>query len=162
MKKPNRKYGVPRPVRKERLETFWLTLFCIRLFILTVFRYDPVIDNFDQSPFHHNEPGSQNKLTFNVRGAKVPVIEGHTDVRARWTANLSTRSGLKFDRQDEAHSRMQMPYCEMCFKGATDGRLDARLQAYIRSRGYASWFTVTVSPKGSYREHDIIIFLKRH
>ena len=77
---------------------------------------------------------------------------------------MSTRSKLKFDtdRQDEPHSRMQMPYCEMCFKGASDGRLDARLQAYIRSRAYPSWFTVTVSPKGSYREHDIIIFLKRH
>ena len=71
LKRPNRKYDVPRPVRKERLATFWLTLFCIRLFIFTVFGYDPVIDNFDQSPFHHNETGSQNKLTLNVRGAKV-------------------------------------------------------------------------------------------
>ena len=55
-----------------------------------------------------------------------------------------------------------MPFCEMCFKAAVGGEVNERLQAFIRSRGFPSWFTVTASPKGSYREQDIMIFLKRH
>ena len=38
----------------------------------------------------------------------------------------------------------------------------ARLQAFLRSRGFPQWFTVTVGRKGSYREHDIIAFLQKH
>ena len=61
MRRANRKYAVPRGIVKERLEIFWSVLFRIRYFIFSVFGYDPLLENWDQSPFHHNETGSQNK-----------------------------------------------------------------------------------------------------
>ena len=48
------------------------------------------------------------------------------------------------------------------FKGEPGGQLYARLQEFLRSRGFPSWFTVAVAPKGSYREQDIIAWLKKH
>ena len=92
MRKANRKYAVPRKVFKERLEIFWVVLFRIRQLILLVFGYDPLIENFDQSPFHHNETGSQNKPTLGVPGSTVPVVEGNNVVKSRWTTNLMTSS----------------------------------------------------------------------
>ena len=53
MRKANRKFQVPRAVQKQRMELFWVTLFRIRLFIKLVFDYDPVIYNWDQSPYRH-------------------------------------------------------------------------------------------------------------
>ena len=55
-----------------------------------------------------------------------------------------------------------MPPAECMFKGSIGGPLDIRLQAYSRSRGFPSWLTVTMSPKSSYREVDVIAFLDKH
>ena len=55
-----------------------------------------------------------------------------------------------------------MPYSECMFKAERDGVVDERLQAFLRSRGFPTWFTETVGPKGSYREQDIIAFLQKH
>ena len=55
-----------------------------------------------------------------------------------------------------------IPPAECMFKAEPDGPVDKRLQEFLRSRGFPSWFTVTVGPKGSYRERDIIEFLKKH
>ena len=99
MRHANRKFQVPRWLLKQRLELFWVSLFRIRYLILLNFGYDPELFNFDQSPYHHNESGSQNKPTLAVRGATVPVVEGNSDVRARWTANLTTRSKFAEDVQ---------------------------------------------------------------
>ncbi len=92
MRQANRKYAVPRYVQKERMEIFWIVLFRVRLFIFMVFGYDPWILNWDQSPFHHNESGAQNKPTLGVRGSTVPVVEGNSDIKSRWTAQLVTSS----------------------------------------------------------------------
>ena len=119
--KANRKYEVPRHVQKERLEIFWVTLFTIRFFIARVLGYDPIIVNFDQSPFHNNETGSQDKPTLNLRSVKVPVIEGNSDVKTRWTANLSTVSKSKPDPQSRSQENEQKPFHEMMFKAADDG-----------------------------------------
>ena len=62
------------------MEIFWIVLFRVRLFIFLIFGYDPLIINFDQSPFHNNETGSQNKLTLAVRQSVVPIVEGNVDV----------------------------------------------------------------------------------
>jgi hypothetical protein len=159
MRMANRKYAVPRNVLKERLEIFWVSLFRMRYFILLVFGYDPRIENWDQSPFHHNETGAQNKPTLAVRGSVVPVVEGTSDVKSRWTVNLCTRSD--FDAA-VAVADGANPAGECMFKAERDGSVDARLQAFLRSRGFPSWFTVTVGPKGSYRELDIISFLEKH
>ena len=156
MRMANRKYAVPRAVVKERMEIFWVVLFRIRLFILLTFGYDALIENFDQSPFHHNESGSQNKPTLAVRGSIVPVVEGNSDIKSRWTANLTTKSRFTFRKGDP------MPAAECMFKAEKDGVVDERLQAFRRSRGFPEWFTVTVGPKGSYREHDIIAWLQKH
>ena len=138
------------------MEIFWVSLFRLRLFIVRSFGYEPLIQNFDQSPFHHNESGSQNKSTLAVRGSIVPVVEGNSDIKSRWTANLTTQSVYP------GSSCTPKPVCECMFKAERDGPVDQRLQAFLRSRGFPSWFTVTVGPSGSYRESDIIIFLQRH
>ena len=138
------------------MEFFWVSLFRIRLFIRLTFGYELAIFNVDQSPYHHNETGSQNKATLGVRGSTVPVVEGNSDVKSRWTANLTTSSCFT------AVAGGPMPWAECMFKGAYNGKLDARLQEYDRSRGFPKWFTVTTSPKGSYRETDIIAFLMKH
>jgi len=156
MRRANRKYHVARHVQKERLEIFWVNLFRIRLFILEKFGYDPLIINWDQSPFHHNETGSQDKPTLGIRGSTVPVVEGHSDCKSRWTANLTTVSRFA------AVAGGTMPFAECMFKAERDGRVDKRLQECLRSRGFPSWFTATVAPKGSYREQDVISFLDKH
>ena len=92
MRLANRKYAVPRYVQKERMEIFWVVLFRVRLYIFLHFGYDPLILNWDQSPFHHNESGSQNKQTLAVRSSTVPVVEGNSDIKSRWIANLPTQS----------------------------------------------------------------------
>jgi hypothetical protein len=166
-RRANRKYAVPRSVQKERLEIFWVILFRLRFFILRVFGYDPVIINFDQSPFHNNETGSQDKPTLNVRNAKVPIVEGNAEVKARWTANLTTVSKFKLEQASDPQSlpvqgNYQKPFHEMMFKAARDGIVYGRLQEFIRSRGFPSWISVTVAPKGSYREQDVIEFLNKH
>ena len=156
MRKANRKYEVPRAVLKQRLEIGWTNVHRLRKFCILVNGYDPIIENFDQSPYHNNETGSQNKPILGVKGAKIPCIEGKNDVRARWTANLTTYS-------DTARIlRGEMPHTELMFKAATEDIVYHRLQDYARSRGFPDWFSVTTSPKGSYREHDVVAFLDKH
>ena len=48
------------------------------------------------------------------------------------------------------------------FKGAKGDTVDERLRDNRRSRGFLSWLTVTMGPKGSYREHDVLTLLFRH
>ena len=110
MRRANRKYEVARPVVKERFEIFLITLYRIRLFIFKRFGCWPEVENSDQSPYHNNETGSQNKPVLGVRGSKIPIIEGNDDVKTRWTANLTTFSDI------ERISRGDRPYCELCFR----------------------------------------------
>ena len=140
----------------ERLEIFWVNLFRLRLLMLLRLGYEPQLENFDQSPYHNNEVGAQHKPVLAVKGGKVPLIEGNHDVKQRWTASLTTFSCT--DRIEKG----ELPYCELMFKAADDGRIKARIKNYIRSRGFPKWFSVTTAPKGSYREVDIIEFLNTH
>ena len=48
------------------------------------------------------------------------------------------------------------------YKYESDGPMKKRLQEHIRSRGYPAWLSVTTSPSGSYREHDVLDFLEHH
>jgi hypothetical protein len=156
MRKANRKYAVPRAVQKERMEIMWVVCFRLRLFMLLALGYDPEIINPDQSPFHHNETGSQNKPTLAVKGSTVPVVEGNSDTKSRWTAFLTTQSRFN------GKNCVSMPAAECMFKAEKAGTVEPRLQRFRVSHNYPAWFTVTVGPKGSYREHDIIIWLDRH
>ena len=87
MRAVNRKFHVPRRVLKQMLEVFWTTLFRIRQLAVLALGYEPILLNVDQSPYHHNETGSQNKPTLGIRGSTIPVVDGNSDVRSRWTAN---------------------------------------------------------------------------
>ena len=163
MKQPNRKFKVPHWIMVERCLIAWLSVFRVRAACEAIFGYDPGMENFDQSPYHHNETGSKNVGTVAVAGMECPLVEGHADTRSRWTGNFTTFS---------EKSRIlagEMPYVEAMFKSnadsTTDGRrmtLELRVREHIRSRGYGPWITVATSPRGSYREADVLNFLERH
>ena len=162
MRKANRKYSVPKPIVKERQETLWVNIFRVRYLCVLKLGYDPLLLNFDQSPFHHNETGSQDKPTLAVRCSNVPVVEGNSDVKSRWTANLTVQSHFPNYDPGNQLSRFPFPAAECMFKAESEGAVDKRLQAFRKSRNFPPWLTVTVGPKGSYREADIIEWLKRH
>ncbi len=107
MRKPNRKYKVPKAAMAERLEIGWCNVARIRAFCLATHGYDPEIENWDQFPFHNNESGSADTPTLAVAGSLVPLFEGPADTRERWTANLTTFSN-KARIQAEGP-----PYCEL-------------------------------------------------
>ena len=129
MRKPNRRYKVPRSVMAERCEIGWLNVARVRAAVAALKGYDPHIENWDPSPLHHNETGVDNKPTLAVAGVEVPLVEAHNAARARWTANLTTFSD---------HARLTKdgpPYAEHMFK--SDGEeILKRLQDHIRKRGY--------------------------
>ena len=73
------------------------------------------MENWDQTPVHHNESGSQNVSTLAVAGGNVPLVEGHTDTRKRWMANLVT-----FSNKERLREQGHPPYCELLFKADGD------------------------------------------
>ena len=161
MKMPTRKYKVPLDVLEERCEIGWLNVFRVRAACEALHGYDMEIENFDQSPYHNNETGSKNVGTLAVAGLEVPLIEGHSDTRERWSGNFTTFS-------DKARILAgETPYVEAMFKSNADSTagsgskrmtIELRMREYIRSRGYGPWLTVATSPKGSYREADVLFF----
>jgi hypothetical protein len=160
MRKPNRKYKCSKELLGVRLEAFWITVFRIRALCLAVHGYDPEMENFDQTPYHANESGSQDATTLAVAGLKVPLIEGHGDTRVRWSANLTT-----FSNAQERMENGEMPYCEFMFKHdvkAEQSTLELRLREHIRGRGYGAWVSVATSSSGSYTADCILNFLERH
>ena len=114
---------MPKATMAQRLEIGWLNVARVRALRLAVHGYDPEIENWDQSPFHHNESGSQNMTTLAVagNGAIVPLVEGHSATRERWTANLTTFSN------EERLKAEGPPYCEIMFKATSEGTLERRL-----------------------------------
>ena len=128
-----------------------MNVFRVRAACAALKGYDPHIENWDQSPFHHNEAGSDNKPTLAVAGVEVPLVEMHTATRMRWTANLTTFSD---------HARLERdgpPYAEHMFKA--DGEIVLKkLEKHIRDRKYGKWVSVATSEKGSYRIEDVLIF----
>ena len=141
LRAPNRKYKVAKWILEERLEIAWLNCARVRKLCQLVFGYDPEQENWDQTPYQHNESGSQNSKTLAVKGCLVPLIEGHADTRARWTANLTTFSNPDRIRKGE------LPYAEFMFKAEGETVL-RRLRERVRSCGYGPWLSVAVSEKG--------------
>ena len=162
-KQPNRKFKVPLAVLWERCLIAWLSVFRVRAACEALHGYDPGMENFDQSPYYHNETGSKNVGTIAVAGMTCPLIEGHADTRERWTGNFTTFSEKSRILDGE------MPYVEAMFRSDADNTtgkrtltIERRVGEHIRSRGYGKWITVATSPKGSYREADVLNFLERH
>ena len=121
--------------------------------------YDPIIEGWDQKPFHFNESGSQTRKTLHWQGApEVPLKECAAAVRMRWTA--TTYASTKPDRFTE------FPPLEALFKGGpiVEQRLDDVLISLCAGgdQGELTFFTVQVGPKGSYRTDHVLEFLKRH
>ena len=80
LRKPNRRYKVSRAVLAERLQIGWLNVYRVRAAVAALKSYDPHMENWDQSPFHHNETGSENKPTLAVAGLEVPLVGQLDDV----------------------------------------------------------------------------------
>ena len=157
LRKANRRYKCPKWLVAQRLEIWWLSLAKVRALCIECFGYDPEMENFDQSPFHNNETGAQNKKILAVATCDmVPLIEGRNDVLERWTANLTTFSNAERIVEEGP------PYCELMFKATAGGSVEYRLREHVRKRGYGSWLTVACQEKGSYRETDILTFLETH
>ena len=157
MRYANRKFKCPLDVLEERLERGWLNVFRVRAACLLLTGDDPEMENFDQSPFHHNETGSANARTLAVAGVTVPLVECHTATRQRWTANFMTVS------DKERLRREGPPPMECMFKAEGGGeKIRPRLLQHLRCRGHGSWVSATTSTKGSYRTPDVLAYLERH
>ena len=85
MKGPNRRYKTSKKTRANNLKLWWLSVYCVRAFVEVVHGCDLDMENYDQSPYYTNESGSQNVTTLAIAGEKVPLLEGHSNTRSRWT-----------------------------------------------------------------------------
>ena len=72
LKAPNRKYKVAKWILEERLQIGWLNCARVRKLSQLAFGYGPEQENSDQSPFQHNEIGSQNARTLAVKRLPRP------------------------------------------------------------------------------------------
>ena len=138
------------------MEIGWLNAFRVRAAAEALLGYDLSMENFDQSPFHRNETGSQNVRSLAVAGERVPAVEGHSDARARWTANLATFSDTARIKEEGP------PYVELMFKYEPEGPVQRRLDEHIRSRGYGGRVSAACSNSGSYKTADVLQYLRRH
>ena len=154
LRKPNRKYKVPKRLLASRFETMILNVARVRAAAQELLGYDPHILNWDQSPFHHNESGTACTKTLAVKGSTVPLVEGHDDSKARWTANLCVSSDTQALLQNGP------PPAEFMFRGGDNVKAD--LEAHLVQRGYGAWASAATSEKGSYRLHDVVAFLEKH
>ncbi len=152
LRHPNRRYAVSRAVLEERVVIDWSNVVRVRALCQAVHGYDPVCENFDQSPFHLNEVGSKGAKTLAYKGSeRVPLKENHAATRARWTVQTMVIS--------EPPRVRRIPPLELMFK-ADGERLEARLQGFLPT--WAPWLTVVTSPRGSYREEHVLRYLERH
>ena len=150
-RKPNRKWKVAAHILSERLRIAWENVFRVRAMAIKLLGYDLDLDNLDQSPFHMNEAGSKAEKSLSIRGGGiVPLKEGHAQTRERWTLQTTTTSNPSRARD--------IPPVEVMFK-AQGERVQAKAQAVVPS--WAPWLTVKTSPKGSYREDDVLDFIEK-
>ena len=100
--------------------------------------------------------GSKNVGTLHVLGADVvPLLEGHSDTRERFSWNPFTYSDKRSFRDGGTR-----PTCEILFKGGPS--LELNLRKYVRKKGWSGWMTVATSESGSYSEAEILAFLDAH
>ena len=153
LREPNRNWKLSHSVLKERLEITWCHFLRVRKLIILLKGHDPVLENFDQSPFHMNRSGPQGCTTLSIRGCGVvPVKEGHAATRERWTANTMVTSSLSRAKK--------IPPLELMFRASGGGdRMAPQLQRLIPP--WAPWLTVVTGPKGSYRETDVLTYMEK-
>ena len=151
----NRLYEVVRHVRHLRQVLFWISMFRVRKYILLAQGYEPVLWNFDETPYYQNAAGAHDKPTLTVQGACVSIVENMDKTHSRWTANLSCCSSPERIMQ-------RRPWAEAMFKAVDNGPKYKELQELHRTRGYPRNLSVTTAPKATYRESDIIAMLQHH
>ena len=124
---------MPLAVLWQRCLIAWLSVFRVRAACEALHGYDPGMENFDQSPYYHNETGSKNVGTIAVAGMICPLIEGHADTRERWTGNFTTFSEKSRILDGE------MPYVEAMFRSDADNTtgkrtltIERRVREHIR------------------------------
>ena len=67
-------WKVSRPVLEERVRITWLNIIRVRRLCVLAHGYDPVMEGWDQKPFHFNESGSQMAKTLHLeRLARSPA-----------------------------------------------------------------------------------------
>ena len=155
LKKPNRKWKVPKAILQERLETTWLNIFRVRALAIETLGYDLDLWDFDQSPFYMNEAGSKQEGTLSIRGGGVVALrEGHSATRERWTMQTLVQSEMAPESPNCLHNdagnvrEILCPHLELMFK-AKGTVLQERLQGMIPP--WATWLSVVTSAKGSYK-----------
>ena len=144
---------------EERVRITWLNVYRVRHLCKLAHGYDPIMEGWDQKPFHFNESGSAQRKTLHWQGVpEVPLKECASAVRTRWTA--TTYASTNPDRFTE------YPPLEALFKGGivVEQRLDDMLIRLCAGgdQGELSFFTAHVGPKGSYRTDHVLDFLRRH
>ncbi len=155
LRRPNKRWKVPRKTLLVRLRTMWCNSLRIRVLCWLAHGYDPRASGFDQKPFHINESGSKEAKTLSFKGQKeVALKELHGDTRARWTACTMVVS-------DPAQARAG-PHLECLFKGGAG--ILATLEAAAAGLAPAdapARLTVQVSDSGSYRMEHVLTYLDR-
>ena len=159
LRNPNRRWKVSRAVLEERVRITWLNIIRVRRLCALAHGYDPVMEGWDQKPFHFNEAGSQVKKTLVFKGVgEVPLKELSSAVRARWSAcTYSSTDPSRF---------VEFPPLEALFKGGAtvEQRLDDMLLRLCAGGdlGDLSFFSAKVGPKGTYRTEHVVEFLRQH
>ena len=161
LRKPTRKFKVPRSVFNERCRITWCNVYRARLLVFLLLGYEPEVDGFDQTPFHFNESGSKCKATLDFTGSNdIGLRELHTATRSRWSATTYTSSDPTFF--DESG----ITPLEYMFKGGSGVLKD--VQSYLDGLrvgehiDFMKNVTVATSDKGSYNLDDVLRFLRRH
>ena len=154
LRKPNKRWKVPRKVLLVRLKILWLNLIRVRCLAMLSLGYDLEADNMDQKPFHLNESGSKDLRTLEIKGSRLVTLkEIHSETRSRWTTQTMCTSSR---RRAEA-----IPFVEVLFKGGegvlrASGDFVSQCPECVRVG-----MTVQVSNSGSYRMEHILFWMDR-
>ena len=152
---PNKRWKVPRPVLSQRMRIMWENIFRIQTLIKLHFNRVADLDGFDQKPLHCHESGSKNLKTLAFRGElEVPVKEGHSATRSRWTATTYVSSNL-------SRARAILPL-ELCFKGGSgvNAELGHMCESLRASGSAGDWLSLIATESASYKADDVLDYLK--
>jgi len=152
---PNRRWKVPRPVLKERLHIMWTNLIRVQVLLWLHFGQFADVDGFDQKPLHTHESGSKHLKTLAFRGEEeIPVKEGHSATRSRWTVVTYVTSNKE--------RALLIPPLELCFKGGSGVHSAlAGLLEEFRAEGLdVGWLTMVATESGSYKTGDVFRYLE--
>ena len=161
LRKPQRRFKVPKFVFIERCRITWSNVYRARLLVFHLYGYWPEVDGMDQTPFHFNESGSKEKCTLDFAGdPDVCLKETVGSTRARWSGTTYTTTDPDFFFPG------QTPPLEFMFKGG-EGVLKECVDMldWLRARepGQAMLnVTVGTSDSGSYALPEVLQYLRRH